>query len=248
MAVVVAVLVALLLARGDGDGGVAGLVAGVPGAVEDAGRAHLTMAVRLDDPDQTSADGEGAVDFDSGAGWFDVTVLGQRISMRTDGATLYLLPAGETTWLAAKADDAGAVGAFGTGPSEVVAFVDLLRGDVGDVQDKGTDEVGGVDARHVRLRIDLDRAVAAAPERSRSALQSLATLAPDGRLPMDLWIDDRGRPVRQRIRGTLRGVDVVVTVDLSGWGHELGVPIPPEGAVRDVDAAELAQIFGRRAG
>jgi hypothetical protein len=59
-----------------------------------------------------------------------------------------------------------------------------------------------------------------------------------------VWIDDRNLPVRQRIRGQVQGVDVVLTMDLTDWGAELGVDIPPEGAVRDIEAEELTRIFG----
>ena len=82
----------------------------------------------------------------------------------------------------------------------------------------------------------------------RAAIQDLAELAADdGMLPFEVWIDERNRPVRQRLEGEVQGAQLVVTVDLTGWGEPLGVAIPPEGEIRAVGPAELAQLFGRPA-
>jgi hypothetical protein len=126
-----------------------------------------------------------------------------------------------------------------------VAFVDLLAGDHGAVEDLGTEDVGDVDgARHLRTTIDVADAAERADEGSRPALEQLLALAPeDGRLPVDIWLDDDDRPVRERLRGTLQGVELVVTVDLTKWGDELAVQVPPEGAVRDVEPEELVRLF-----
>lgn len=244
-ATVVALLVALLLTKGDDGVDVDDLLADAPRAVDEQGRAHLDMAVTVDQQGvDVAVDGTGAVDFAAGAGWFTVELLGTTIELRTDGETLFVLPSGETTWLAAHAEDTAALGAFATGPSEAIAFVDLLRGTTEEVEDRGTEEIDGAETRHLRLKVDLDTAVAAASEQSRPAIEALRTFASDGVLPFDVWIDDRNLPVRQRIRGEVQGVAVVVTLDLTRWGDPLDVAIPPEGAVRDIEADELTRIFG----
>lgn len=241
----VAVLAVVVVARGDGGVDVDELLAGAPAAVDEHGRAHLDMAVELDqDGLDVTVDGTGAVDFGGGTGWLDVELLGTSIELRTNGETLFVLPSGQRTWLAVHADEAAGLGAFATGPTEAIAFVDLLRGATDDVEDRGTDEVAGDDARHLRVTVDLDIAIAAAGEPSRPAIEALRTIAPDGVLPLEVWIDDRNLPVRQRVRGELQGVPVVVTMDLTRWGEPLDVAIPPEGAVRDIEADELTRIFG----
>jgi hypothetical protein len=63
-----------------------------------------------------------------------------------------------------------------------------------------------------------------------------------------VWLDDDGLPVRERLKGTLQGVDLVVTVDLTKWGTPLDVELPPEGAIRDVEPAELVQLFSKPIG
>jgi hypothetical protein len=252
MGVVVAVLVAVLLLTRGGSESPASRIDGVAGAVADAGTARLALAVdvaggQLD----LTVSGKGQVEFETGAGSFDVDLLGTELAMRTDGTTLYVLPAGETTWLAVKAAESeGSLGSFGTGPSEAVAFVDLLAGDHGKVEDLGTDDVGDVeDARHLRTTIDVADAADRASGGSRPALEQLVGLAPEnGRLPVDVWLDDDGRPVRERLRGTLQGVELVVTVDLTKWGEALDVQVPPEGEVRDVGPDELLRLFSQPIG
>lgn len=242
---VVALLGALLLTGGDDGVDLEGLLADAPRAVDEQGSAHLEMVVEVDsDALDVSVDGSGAVDFATGAGWFTVELLGTVIELRTDGTTLFVLPEEETTWLAVHAEDSDALGAFGTGPSEAIALVDLLRGDNGDIDDRGTAEVDGREARHLRLEVDLATAAERVDAESRPAIEALEAFAPDGVLPLEVWIDDRNLPVRQRMRGDVQGVAVVVTMDLTAWGEELGVPIPPEGAVRDIEPEELARIFG----
>ena len=244
---VLALLGALLVKLSHDDGPSAReLLDGAPAAVDASRSAHIAMSVKVDtNTVDTTVEGAGAVDFSNGSGWFTIDALGQHIEVRTDAKTLYVLPSGAKTWLAAKVDDASALGSFGTGPDAAIAFVDLLRGDA-EVKDLGTEKVGGADARHVRATIDVDTAIAKAGVGGKAGLQALADLAAKkGSLPIDVWIDDAGLPVRQRLSGLLQGFKVVITLDLDKFGSKLGVAIPPEGEVRDVEGDELAQVFGK---
>ena len=244
-ATVVALLAALLLTEGDDGVDVDALLADAPRAVDEHGSARLDMAVTVDQEGiDVSVDGSGAVDFAAGAGWFTVEQGSTSTELRTNGETLFVLPSGQTTWLAVHADEAE-LGAFATGPSQAIAFVDLLRGAAADVDDRGTVEIDGAETRHIRLTVDVDDAVAAASEEHRPAIEALrAFAAEEGSLPLEVWIDERNLPVRQRMRGQVEGVAVVITTDLTEWGEPLDVAIPPEGAVRDIEADELAQVFG----
>jgi hypothetical protein len=252
MGVVVAVLVAVLLLRGDGGPDVEDLVADAPAAVDAEGTAHLAMTVEVSgEGTDLTVEGTGGVDFATGAGWFAVDLLGQQVEMRSDATTLYVRRAGDEGWVAVRADEAaesGALDAVGSGPSEAGAFVDLLRGDAGAIEDLGEEEIDGEPVRHLRVEMDLDSAIAAADASHRAPLEELGALAPDdGDLPFEVWIDERNLPVRQRLEGRLQGVGLVVTVDLTDWGVPLVVGIPPEGEVRDVAPEELALLFGRPA-
>lgn len=234
MAVVVAVLAGVLLLRDRGPSA-ADRLAAVPVAVDAAGSAHVAMTIELggDDLDLT-VEGAGAVELATGRGWFTISLLAQEIEMRTDGELLFVRPGGEEQWMATHADEVGDVGSFGAGPGEVVAFVDLLRDDLDDVEDLGETEVGDTAARHLRASIPRDELPGA-----------LARLTPDdGALPLEVWVDGRDLPVRQRITGRISGLDLVLTVDLSGWGDDLGVEIPPAGEIRDVEPEELERVFG----
>ena len=234
MTVAVAVLLVALLLQGEDHRGADELLAAAPIAVDEQGTARVAMTVDLGgDALDVGVEGTGGVDFATGAGHLDLTVLGQRLSLRTDGRTLFVLPDGEDQWLATRADDDGSLAALGgTGPNQAIELVDLLRGDLDDVEDLGEDEVGGTRTRHLRFAVAADSPV-------------VAPLAADGEdVPIEVWIDERDLPVRQRIEGNVQGVDVVVTLDLSGWGEPLDAQIPPEGEVRDVEPEELLRLFG----
>ncbi|HEX4904825.1 MAG TPA: hypothetical protein VFU93_05205 [Acidimicrobiales bacterium] len=243
--VLLTVVPVVVLTRGEADVDVDALLADTPQAVDEQGRAHLVLSVEIDgDELEIAVDGTGAVDFGEGTGWLNLDLPGTSVELRTNGETLFVLPSGQTTWLAAHADEAAGLGAFATGPSEAIAFVDLLRGATEDVEDVGTEEIDGVEARHLRLTVDLATGAGAAGEQSRPAIEALRAFAADRVLPLEVWIDDRNLPVRQRVRGEVQGLPVVVTIDLARWGEPLDVAIPPEGAVRDIEADELTRVFG----
>ena len=248
-ATVVAVLAALLLTGSDDEVDVDALMAAVPRAVDEQRTAQLETTVKIgSESSGLSVDGTGAVDFTTGAGWFDVDALDDAIQLRTDGATLFVRRPDDTAWLAMHLEHADALGAFGTGMTAATAFVDLLRSSDGEVEDLGIETIGGERTRHLRVDVDLDRAAAAVLDGAGPAMEALSRLAPGGALPLEVWIDERNLPVRQRMRGGTPGLELLVTVDLTQWGEELGVQIPPEGAVRDVEPEELSQILGRAPG
>lgn len=228
--VAVGALVATVLLQGGDDGpDASALLAATPAKVEQAGSAHVTIAVALD---STALDvevkGSGAVDFAKRAGWLTFDVLGRRTELRTDGDTVFVRPNGDQTWLAVQADEAGPLASIVPVPTDLVALIERLR-DVGTrIDDLGHERAG----RHLRAQIDVGEA-------------EILGLAGKGKsLPLEVWIDDAGLPTRLRARGTREGIGVVVTVELSDYGAALGVAIPPEGAVRDVEGEELAQLVG----
>ena len=235
MAMIVMGLFVALLATRDGGGSTAARLVDVPVAVDEHGRAQLSMTMLLGATGLT-VNGNGAVDFTTGAGWFALELLGQRIETRTDGRTLFVRPDGETQWMATHLDDAE-TGAFGSGSDSAITLVELLRTRPRGVEDLGADEVDGVAARHLRFTAD------------SASVGRFAEIAPDsGRLPVEVWIDERDLPIRFRLAGVIQGFEVSITVDLRGWGEELDVQVPPEGEIRDVEPEELERIFGAAAG
>ena len=225
----------------------AALVGKVPEAIDEEQTARLDMTVDFDaEGVEASVTGEGVVDLVAGTGWFDTTVLGQQIQMRTDGETIFVRTPREPSWLATDASAASSA-SFGAGPIGAIAFVDLLRGAGGEVEDLGEEEVRGLDTTHVRVSVDVDEVVEAAPDVRAPVLEGMAGLAPDGPLPLEVWLTDDGLPVRLRVVGDVDGVGIRVTVDLSGFGTALDVAIPPEGDIRDTDPEELADLFAPKA-
>ncbi|HYD10772.1 MAG TPA: hypothetical protein VEA78_11785 [Acidimicrobiales bacterium] len=242
-------LLALLLAvsaaacSGGGDPDPADLVGKVPDAIEEERTARLEMTVDFSmEGVEANVTGEGVVDLVEGAGWFDTTVLGSEIQMRTDGELIFVRTPREPRWLATSAEAAGSA-SFGGGPVGAIAFVDLLRAANDDVEELGEEEVRGLETTHVRVHTDVDQAIADAPTARATVLEGLAPLAPDGPLPMEVWLTDDGVPLRLRVEGEVEGMSIRVTVDLSSFGAELGVEIPPEGEIRDIEPDELESLF-----
>jgi hypothetical protein len=234
MGVLVVVLLLVLLLRDDATD-VESLLQGAPAAADEQGSAHLAMTVSAGSEGGAAIDvaGEGGVDFETDSGWFALELLDEQLEMRNDATTLYVRRAGDDRWASVTGDVAGTA-ALGTGPGQAVALVDLLGGEVSDVEDLGTDEVDGGSARHARVTVDAEGA--------DEQLQALA--GPDGELELEVWIDDDGLPVRLRLDGEVQSIPLIVTVDLTDWGAPLDVAIPPEGEIVPVDPEELASLFG----
>jgi hypothetical protein len=236
MGVLCVVLLVVLLLRDDGVD-VETLLQEAPAAAEDEGSARLVMSVSAGSEGGAAIDitGEGGVDFERGSGWFDLQLLGQELETRNDATTLYVRRAGDDAWSAATGDVAGTgLDALGTGPGQARALVELLGGEVADVEDLGADEIDGGSTRHVRVTVDAADADA--------QLEALA--GADGELELEVWIDEHGLPVRLLLEGEVQSIPLVVTVDLTDWGAPLDVAIPPEGEIVPVSPDELAQLFG----
>ena len=115
--------------------------------------------------------------------------------------------------------------AVGGAPMDPTGLLDALRG-VTAVERVGTDAIRGVEATHLRGTVSLADAIERAPEARREALRrTLGSV--DARIPVDVWVDGRDRPVRFVARFSTAGVDASVRLDLFDYGTDIRITAPP---------------------
>jgi hypothetical protein len=124
-----------------------------------------------------------------------------------------------------------------TGPA---ALVQQLRGAAGDIEELGTDEVRGVDTRHLRVTVDTGRAIEQSPAEVRDQLRTFAETSglPD-QYPMEVWIDDEA--LVRRISTVVEIEDEVAgpvtqqtTLELFDFGVGVDIEAPDPDDVTDM--------------
>jgi hypothetical protein len=93
------------------------------------------------------------------------------------------------------------------------------------VSDEGADTVNGAPATHYRLVVDPNKLATTAL--GKQALKSLGTSS----LPVDLWVDSAGRPVKVLENLTAAGQHVRATVTLSKYNQPVRISAPPANQV-----------------
>ncbi|MGH8902655.1 MAG: hypothetical protein ACRDYA_13510 [Egibacteraceae bacterium] len=125
--------------------------------------------------------------------------------------------------------------------------LDLLDGIVGEVEQVGEEDVRGVRTTHYRFTIDLQQAVEKAPAERREAVQQQAAILGGGRLPMELWLDAKGRIARQTFAIDLENIQLPTgsppsgelsgtartLIEYSNFGIKVDAPPPPDDQVTD---------------
>jgi hypothetical protein len=93
------------------------------------------------------------------------------------------------------------------------------------VSNEGSDTVNGAPATHYRLVVDPKKL--ATTQLGRSALKALG----NGSLPVDLWVDSTGRPVKVVENITAMGQQVRAVVTLSRYNQPVHITAPPANQV-----------------
>ncbi|HEY0559940.1 MAG TPA: hypothetical protein VGD03_06645 [Frankiaceae bacterium] len=115
----------------------------------------------------------------------------------------------------------------------------LLNSASDSVTKVGSESVHGQPSTHYKATINLDKAAAADPQLSASATQLKQTLG-TANLPVDVWIDGKGRITRfaetTSPAGSTAAPTVSVSVDVYDYGTPVTVAAPPASDVTDVTA------------
>ena len=190
------------------------------------------------DLDTTS---EGAYDVKARQMHMTLSVMGQDMEAVLDGPTMYLKTAllGDQ-WVKQdlEADAFAGTGGLAEDPTKVLEWL-AAAGD--DVSDAGSDTIRGETARHYRVELDLreaaDRLDGDQREKLEQALEALGT----DTMPVDLWINSDGLPVRIRYEMSFANSDVkalknaktTFAIDFFDWGKPVSVVVPDPDDVQD---------------
>ena len=128
-----------------------------------------------------------------------------------------------------------------TDPSQSVAFLEGAQ----DVTTVGVEDVRGVSTTHYKFTIDLQKALADAPESFRKALSGAVSQLGTSTLPGEVWLDGEGLPRRFAYDMSLPGgtgapAAVHFSMDLFDFGQPVQVSIPADSDVIDSGALDTA--------
>lgn len=110
---------------------------------------------------------------------------------------------------------------------QAVGSLDQLSAVIGGAtgtRDEGTATVGGTPAHHYALTIS-----PAAP--GSGQLHDLLAQLGDKPVPVDLWLDAKGRPVRVRLAVNLAGKALPITVTIDRYNAPVTIKAPPSDQV-----------------
>lgn len=97
------------------------------------------------------------------------------------------------------------------------AFVTAAR----SVTNKGAENVDGVDTTHYAIDVDPTKLPADNPGKAAAAQAGLTSI------PVDLYVDSQGRPVKVSENFTVQGQAVSVDIDVSKYDQPVNIVAPP---------------------
>lgn len=177
-------------------------------------------------------------------------ILAEPLTMISEGTTQYLkspmlskLLGGGKEWLKTESSGGDELSKdFGNFKlDDVSGFLDTLDA-AGDVEEVGTEEVGGVDATHYHAEADLSQL----DEPSGPAGSLLSDLGGSGTAVIDVWIDADGLIRRLRIEAgpemlasvfdiDVEGSAAIVDIEFASLGEPVDIEVPDPADVRDTN-------------
>jgi hypothetical protein len=114
--------------------------------------------------------------------------------------------------------------------------LESLQAAFGDVEDLGRDDVRGGSGTHYRVKLDVDRAMADHRDylSDLTDVQLEAIRAMDG-TPIDVWLDDDGRILKEQFRMDMPGGlgRAYVSIEFFDFGEPVTIEAPPADQVTD---------------
>jgi hypothetical protein len=103
--------------------------------------------------------------------------------------------------------------------------VTTLVGTASGVQDEGSLSLDGVPTTHYTMQIDPTK------KTGNTRLDSLLQLLGSAKIPTDLWLDSKDRPVKFALTVTFAGAHLPVTIDVSKFDVPVHIAAPPASQV-----------------
>ncbi|WP_181860808.1 LppX_LprAFG lipoprotein [Streptomyces diacarni] len=226
----------------------------------EAKTAKIDLTVTASGSESKTVRGDGVMNLRDGTSRLDMGIGGEHLQQRVVGSTLYQklpkkaaaqLPDGKT-WSKIDLKKLQArTGGEQTGvqnPADSLAYSKSLSEK--DVKKLGTENVNGTKTTHYRVRLDLSKLAKGDAAQEKKLRQQLGD-----DVPIELWIDDKGRTRRQQVEvtvqpsnaaGSATSSKVKTVVNLSDFGTEVDVEAPPSGKTADM-TDQLSQGSGRSA-
>jgi hypothetical protein len=102
----------------------------------------------------------------------------------------------------------------------------------------GREPVNGVDTTHYKANVDRERAVARSSGSTRRSLKRVIQTSGARKIPIDVWVDDKGFIRRvQYAQPSGAGRVVRVTMNLHDFGAPVSIKPPPADSVVDLQKA-----------
>jgi hypothetical protein len=194
---------------------------------------------------------EGVYDFESRRMQLAMTVFGQEAEAVLDGSSLYLkMGFLSDKWIKQDLDDESVASAaqFAEDPTKVLAWLAAAGDSVSEV---GSEEIRGEQATHYRAQLDLRQAASSLDADAREELESALEMLGTHTLPVDLWVNGDGLPVRVRYEMSFAGSEIeqlkdaktTFSVDYFDWGKPVTVTVPDPSEVEDASGL-LGSLLG----
>jgi hypothetical protein len=106
-------------------------------------------------------------------------------------------------------------------PAILIAYVLAAK----SVDNKGSETIGGVQTTHYAIVVDISKLPASVPNHDQLVGSGIATL------PVDLFVDSQGRPVRFSDQLTVQGQTVAAETTLSEFNKPVTITAPPANQV-----------------
>jgi hypothetical protein len=184
----------------------------------DAKTASFTMKLDVDGGGEKFAISiDGAMDFVNKRAKFHMSGNGDSFDAIVIDGVMYIRHGNEKTWTKADASEAldSASGPLDTDFTDPTKALDYLKSISGDVENRGTEQIRGVDTAHYRFSVDLLKAAgnSIAAEQGMDAAALLKAMLGTTEVPFDVWLDGQGRPAR---------LDFALSFDLSWLAEAFG--------------------------
>ncbi|MDX3225536.1 LppX_LprAFG lipoprotein [Streptomyces sp. ME19-01-6] len=215
----------------------------------EADTARMTLRTQTSAAGQSAtADGKGVIDLSAGDSTMTISAAGQKIEQRVVDQVVYQkvperqraqVP-GKKPWVKidlkkAAAQQNGQGGSRISDPAESAGFAKGITDK--DTRKVGTEKIDGVNTTHYRVTVDVDKLSTGAKLKRQ--------VGPT--LPMDVWLDDKGRIRRQQVDMTIkattgqtdsadtpRKAKVHTRIEFSDFGTEVEAQAPPADETADL--------------
>ncbi len=129
---------------------------------------------------------------------------------------------GGKEWISMDLSALGGDSPAGANPANLLA---MLRG-IADVEEVGTESIRGNQTTHYTGRINMSKAIGAAPSADKKQVSSVFENL-SNEFPVDVWVDEQGRTVKLSTNGGGSENNFSFSLEFFDFGADLNISAPP---------------------